>query len=273
MSTAQTRAPSAHRHRTALDRVRGLGGLAALGMRAGAALVRPPFAWRSGFALALGLTLRRAAVATLVLVAAWSASTIGVQLGGFFAQNGQLDRLGGYGMTTALRWFGPAIAVVALAVAAGGRLVAELAVEGDDGGSTERESAVAARQMLVFAVAGVILSLLAAPVSVAAFVAVAAATLEASPAVVLATLFANATWPDLLGGLVRAGLSGLLVGLVCCHHPFAARRAIAAGQGVENGAAHAVRSALVGSLVAVVFVNLVLAIFTLATFPDLRFSR
>ena len=240
-------------------------------MRAGGALIRPPFAWRSGFGPALREALLFAALPALVLVAAWSASTPGVQLGNFLANNGQLDRLGGFLTTTSLRWLGPAVATLALAVAVGGRLAGELASGGertDAASGSSREGSLArfvAARVAAFGAAALILDLLALPVAVLAGLAVAVAVLDAPAGTVLATMFADATWVDLVGSLVRAGLCGLLIGLVCCYAGLEA-----AGR-AESG--RAVRDALVGSLIVIAFVSLVFGTYTLAAFPDLRFTR
>lgn len=264
---------TSRRVRSPLERVRRLGGLGTLGLRAGGAIVRPPFAWLGELPAALAAALAAAAAPATVVVAAFAISTPGIQLGNFLASNGQIDRLGGYLVTTGLRWIGPALAVLALAVSAGGRLTARLTeggahAEGVGGSRGGVVALVVAPHIVAFGLAAVVLALLALPVGTVAAALVVAVVFDVPFEVLASSAFANARFADVVGAVVKAGISGGLVALVCCY---------AGLEGADTrsprGSARAVRKALIGSLLIVAFLNLTLSTYALTAFPDLRFTR
>jgi phospholipid/cholesterol/gamma-HCH transport system permease protein len=266
-------APTPRRLGSPLDRVRRLGGLGALGLRTVAVIARAPFVWLGELPAALAGALAAAAAPAACIVAAFAISTPGVQLGNFLASNGQVDRLGGYLLTTGLRWIGPAVAVLALALSAGGRLTARLSEVdlGAEEGEAPGHDVVArlvAPNVVAFGLAAVALALLALPLGTAAAVLVTAVVFDVPFEVLGSSVFANARFADLVAAVVKAGLSGGLIGLVCC---FAGIEA--AGTRSPRQRARAVRRALLGSLLVVAFVNLTLSTYVLTAFPDLRFTR
>jgi phospholipid/cholesterol/gamma-HCH transport system permease protein len=77
----------------------------------------------------------------------------------------------------------------------------------------------------------------------------------------LASFFANTTFADLAASVLKCGLFGALIGIICGYH----------GLTVEGGAAgvgRAVNRAVVGCLVAIFLVNLLFTQWFLALFPE-----
>jgi len=251
----------------------------ALGLRGAEALIRPPFAWRTAVLPALAAALRRATVPAIVLVVALAIALPGVQLGDFLANNGQIDRLGAYLTTTSFRWLAPLAAVGALVMAVGGPLTARLArgAAGDRQVSrapSAHAGELVAAHAIAFGAAATVLALLILPASVGAGAAVATVVFDVPAGVVVASLFDAARFGDLVPGIMSAFVSGALAALVCCYYGLAA---VGAGQGPKDRGGgidgRAVRDALVAALMVVAFVNVVLAAYLLAAFPDLRFTR
>jgi len=82
----------------------------------------------------------------------------------------------------------------------------------------------------------------------------------------LSSFFANATVADLIASVLKVGLFGLLIGVICAYHGLTAT-------GGAEGVGRAVHRAVVGSLIAIFTVNLLYTQWFLALFPDASVFR
>src|SRR4051795_11210505 len=87
-------------------RLETMGGMAALGVRALVALVRPPFVWRRQFVLQCIFILRVSLIPIVISIAAWGFSGPGLQAGNFLVTLGSVDRSGGFMVVAIIREFG-----------------------------------------------------------------------------------------------------------------------------------------------------------------------
>jgi phospholipid/cholesterol/gamma-HCH transport system permease protein len=251
-----------------VPRVRRLGGMAFLAIRCAALLARRPWVWRGELVRSLITTVRTTLPAIAISLAAWGFAGPGLQAGNFLVTFGSIDRSGGFMVVAILREFGTFVTATVVAGVAGTMFTAELATRKARGeldalatlGVDPIRHLVAPR-VLAFGLAMLGLDLFALAFGVAGGYAATNLVLGDTTGAFVASFFANTTLPDLLASLLKVGLFGLLIGIVCAYHGLAA-------SGGAEGVGRAVNRAVVGSLVAIFVVNLIFTQWFLAQFPD-----
>ena len=250
-----------------------LGGMALLGLRVAGALARPPFAWRRELAIFASGALRRTLPAIAISIAAWGFAGPGLQAGNFMVLFGAPDRLGGFMVVAILREFGTFVTATVVAGVAGTMLTAELGARRVRGeldalavlGVDPVAEMVAPRVLaLVLVLMGV--DLLALVFGVAGGYVATVGVLGATSGAFLEGFFANTTFVDLVASVIKVGLFGALIGVICSWHGLNAT-------GGPEGVGRAVNRAVVGCLIAIFFVNLVFTQWLLAAFPQLGVLR
>src|SRR4051794_36981684 len=119
--------------------LRRLGGMSALGLSAGAGLVRPApgqraFAWWPEFIVQTWSVVRRSLPAIAIAIMAWGFAGPGLQAGNFLTLFGSIDRSGGFMVVAILREFGTFVTATAGARGSGTMFTAELGGRGGRGG-------------------------------------------------------------------------------------------------------------------------------------------
>jgi phospholipid/cholesterol/gamma-HCH transport system permease protein len=82
----------------------------------------------------------------------------------------------------------------------------------------------------------------------------------------LTNFFANATFLDLAASVIKVGIFGVIIGVICCYKGLNV-------SGGPEGVGRAVNEAVVGCLVAIFLVNLVYTQYFLAAYPQVGVFR
>jgi phospholipid/cholesterol/gamma-HCH transport system permease protein len=254
----------------AVDRI---GGMAALALRVLAALARPPFAWRRESGIFLSTMLLATLPAIAVSIALWGFSGPGLQAGNFLVLFGAPDRAGGFMVVAILREFGTFVTATVVAGVAGTALTAELGarkVRGEIDAlavlGIDPVAALVAPRVLALIVAMVGLDLLALLCGVGGGYIASVFVLGATSGAFFDSFFANTTYVDLIASLLKVGIFGALIGVICAWHGLHA-------SGGPEGVGRAVNRAVVGCLIAIFIVNLVFTQGLLAAFPGVGVLR
>jgi phospholipid/cholesterol/gamma-HCH transport system permease protein len=253
--------------------IRRLGGMSALGLRAGASLLRPPFAWRREFAIQTWSIVRRSLPAIAIAIMAWGFAGPGLQAGNFLTLFGSIDRAGGFMVVAILREFGTFVTATAVAGVSGTMLTAELGARRVRGELDALEvlgvdpvRAIVAPRILALVAAMLGLDLIALVFGVLGGYIATVGVLGGTSGAFFASFFANTTAIDLVASVVKVGLFGLIIGVVCSWHGLHA-------DGGPEGVGRAVNRAVVGCLIGIFFVNLVFTQWVLAAFPQTAVFR
>jgi phospholipid/cholesterol/gamma-HCH transport system permease protein len=250
-----------------------LGGMAALGWRCLNALWAHPRHWRGELARQCAHIVRAALPALALSIAAWGFSGPGLQAGNFLVTFGSIDRSGGFMVVAIVREFGTYVTATVVAGVVGTMFTAELGARKVRGeldalavlGVDPIRDLVAPRVLaIVLTMMG--LDLIALVFGVLGGYVATVGFLGGTTGGFLASFFANTTFPDLLASVLKVGIFGGLIGVICGYH----------GLTVEGGAAsvgRAVNRAVVGCLVAIFVVNLLYTQWFLALFPDVGVFR
>lgn len=253
--------------------VRRLGGMANLFGQCLAALVRPPFAWRGEFARHSATIVRASLPAIALSIAAWGFSGPGLQAGNFLVTFGSIDRAGGFMVVAIVREFGTFVTATVVAGVVGTMLTAELGARKVRGeldalamlGVNPVKDMVAPRvAALIVTMMG--LDLLALVFGVAGGFVATVGLLGGTTGGFFSSFFANTTFADLLASVLKVGIFGLLIGVICGYHGLTVT-------GGAEGVGRAVNRAVVSCLVAIFFVNLVFTQWFLAMNPDVGVFR
>jgi phospholipid/cholesterol/gamma-HCH transport system permease protein len=254
----------------AVDRV---GGMLALALRIVAALVRPPFAWRRETSIFLSAMLVATLPAIAISIALWGFSGPGLQAGNFLVLFGAPDRAGGFMVVAILREFGTFVTATVVAGVAGTMLTAELGARKVRGEldalsvlAVDPVASIVAPRVLALVLALMGLDLIALVCGVAGGYVADVGVLGATSGAFLDSFFANTTFVDLVASVVKVGIFGALIGLICAWHGLNV-------SGGPEGVGRAVNRAVVGCLVAIFLVNLVFTQGLLAAFPDIGVLR
>jgi phospholipid/cholesterol/gamma-HCH transport system permease protein len=250
-----------------------LGGMAALSWRAGAALVQPPFVWRREFVRQCIFILKVSIIPVCLSIAAWGFAGPGLQAGNFLVTFGSVDRAGGFMVVAIVREFGTFVTATVVAGVVGTSITAEL------GARKIREELDAlsvlgvdpirymvAPWTLALAVTMMALDVFALVAGVFGGYLASVGVLGGTTGAFLQSFFLNTTFLDLLASVLKVGLFGVLIGIICSYK----------GLTVSGGAAgvgRAVNEAVVGCLIAIFLVNLVYTQYFLAAFPDVGVFR
>ena len=255
------------------ERIRQLGGVAVLSLRAGAVAARPPFPWRDQFVIQCIFILRVSIIPIAISIAAWGFSGPGLQAGNFLVTLGGIDRSGGFMVVAIVREFGTFVTATVVAGIAGTTITAEL------GTRKIREELEALRvlavdpitylvvpRILALIVMLVVLSMFALVFGVFGGYVAAVLILGDTTGAFLHSFFANTTSLDIFAAVIKMAIFGFLIGAICCYKGLTVK-------GGAEGVGRAVNQAVVGSLVAIFAVNLLYTQVFLAAYPEVSVLR
>jgi phospholipid/cholesterol/gamma-HCH transport system permease protein len=233
---------------------------------------RPPFTYGPELVAQFRFTIRVCFFPLVLTSFALSFGPAGIQASNFFGLFGALDRLGGAYELIVVREFAPLVTAIVLAGAAGTAICADL------GARQVRDETDALRVMGVDPVKHLVVPrLLAILVAAVLFdIFALAAGLAGAVVVVIqnhapigpffATFFSNATTLELVGSVVKCGVYGAMIAIVCCYKGLNAK-------GGPEGVGRAVNQAVVISFLAIGFIDYVFVQLLLATHPILSQVR
>lgn len=255
------------------DRLRRWGGMVALAGAVLRALAQPPFAWRREYVIACIELLRSSFWPIAISVAVFGFSGPGLQAGNFLEAFGSTDRSGGFLVVAIVREFGTFVTAAVVAGVVGTMLAAELGtrrVRGEidalEALGVDPVAAIVAPRTLALVTMLMLLDVFALVAGVTGGYLASVVVLGGSSGAFVASFMANVTFLDLLASVVKVGVFGLLIGIVCSWHGLRAA-------GGAHGVGRAVNRAVVGSLMAIFVVNLVATQWFLATFPEVNVLR
>lgn len=254
-------------------RVDHLGGMAALSARTLAAAVRPPFPWWRQFVIQCIFILRVSLLPIAISIAAWGFSGPGLQAGNFLVTLGSIDRAGGFMVVAIIREFGTFVTATVVAGIVGTTITAEL------GTRKIREELDALRvlsidpitqlvvpRVLALVAMMMVLDMFALVLGVFGGYLATVGVLGGTTGAFLQNFFANTTVLDLVASVVKVGIFGVLIGVICCYKGLAV-------SGGPEGVGRAVNEAVVGCLVAIFLVNLIYTQWFLAAYPEVGVLR
>jgi phospholipid/cholesterol/gamma-HCH transport system permease protein len=257
----------------ALEFVRRLGGMAALAVRATIALLRPPFPWWREYVLQSTFIVKVSSLPIAVSIALWGFSGPGLEAGNFLVTFGTIDRSGGFMVVAIIREFGTFVTATVVAGVVGTTITAEL------GARTIRDEIDAlavmgvdvirymvAPRILALTTMMMVLDVFALVFGVAGGYVAAVGVLGGSTGGFVTSFFANTTFADLVASVIKCGIFGFLIGVICCYKGLRV-------SGGPEGVGRAVNEAVVGCLVAIFLVNLVYTQYFLAAFPQVGVFR
>jgi phospholipid/cholesterol/gamma-HCH transport system permease protein len=244
-----------------------------LAIRALVAAFRPPYAWRREFVLQSIFVMKVSFIPIALSIAAWGFSGPGLQAGNFLVTFGTIDRAGGFMVVAIVREFGTFVTATVVAGVVGTTITAEL------GARKIREEldalAVLGVDPITYLVAPRVLALTLTMMALDVFALLfgvfggylaAVGVLGGTTGGFLVNFFANTTFLDLAASVIKVGLFGFLIGVICCYKGLNVK-------GGAEGVGRAVNEAVVGCLIAIFFVNLVYTQYFLAAFPDVGVFR
>ena len=242
--------------------------MAALAGRCAQALAVSPGRYRNELVRESSTIVRAVLPALALSIAAWGFSGPGLQAGNFLLTFGSIDRSGGFMVVAIVREFGTFVTATVVAGIAGTMLTAELGARKVRGEldalrvlGVDPVRAMVAPRVLALTLTMMGLDLLALVFGVAGGYLASVGVLGGTTGAFLASFVANTTFADLAASVLKCGLFGALIGIICSYH----------GLTVEGGAAgvgRAVNRAVVGCLVAIFLVNLLFTQWFLALFPE-----
>lgn len=245
-----------------------LGGMAYLTGMAFARGIRPPYTWSAEFVTQAKFILKICLIPMILTAFALSFGPAGIQASNFFSLFGSLDRLGGAYEFIVVRLFAPMVVGIVLAGAAGTAICADL------GARVVREEIDALRvlgidpirslvvpRMLVLVVAAVLFDIFAIIAGVLGLLVVAVQNgAEIGP--VFSTFLSAAVELELVGSLIKAGIYGAIIGVVCCYNGLMV-------SGGPEAVGRAVNRSVVVCFLAIGFIDYVFTQLLLATNPIL----
>jgi len=259
--------------RPPVTRIRRLGGIALLTLKCLRALLTRPSAWSGELARSLIRTIRTTLPPIAIAVTAWGFSGPGLQAGNFLVTFGSIDRSGGFMVVAIMREFGTFVTATVLAGVAGTRFTAELGtrkvrdeLDALAALGVDPIKSLVAPRVLAFAIAMPALDIAALFFGVFGGFLATTLVLGGTDGAFFASFFANTTLPDLIASVVKVSIFGLLIGVISAYHGLTV-------SGGAEGVGRAVNRAVVGSLVAIFFVNLVFTQWFLAEFPQTAVFR
>ncbi len=254
-------------------RVQTLGGMFALAARAMVALVRPPFAWRTEFTLQTIFILKVSLIPIALSIAAWGFSGPGLQAGNFLVTFGTIDRAGGFMVVAIVREFGTFVTATVVAGVVGTTITAELGarkirdeLDALQVLGVDPVTYMVAPRVLALTLTMMALDIVALVFGVLGGYVASVGALGGTSGGFLVNFFSNTTFLDLAASVIKVGIFGFLIGVICCYKGLNA-------QGGAEGVGRAVNEAVVGCLIAIFFVNLVYTQYFLAVFPDVGVFR
>jgi phospholipid/cholesterol/gamma-HCH transport system permease protein len=256
----------------ALGWAREIGGMVALGAAALTRAVRAPYSWSAEFVTQFRFTVKICFFPMILTAFALSFGPAGIQASNFFALFGALDRLGSAYELIVLRLFAPMVVGIVLAGAAGTAICADL------GARVVREEVDALRVLGIEPVRSLVVPRLLALVCaallfdvfavIAGLVGLVVVALQNGTALgpVFSTFFSNATPLELEASVLKCGLYGAIIAVVCCY------KGINVSGGPE-AVGRAVNRSVVVCFLAIGFTDYVFTQLLLATHPILSQVR
>jgi phospholipid/cholesterol/gamma-HCH transport system permease protein len=234
--------------------------------------VRRPYSWSAEFVTQFRFTVGICFFPMLLTAFALSFGPAGIQASNFFGLFGALDRLGGAYELIVVRLFAPLVVGIILAGAAGTAICADL------GARVVREEVDALQvlgvdpvrnlvvpRVLVLVCAALLFDVFSVLAGMLGLVVVAMQNgAELGP--VFSTFFSNATTLELEASILKCGIYGAIVAIVCCYK----------GMNVSGGAeavGRAVNQSVVVTFLAIGFTDYVFTQLLLATHPILSQVR
>ncbi|MFL5822086.1 MAG: MlaE family ABC transporter permease [Solirubrobacteraceae bacterium] len=263
-----TSRPISHPVSLAVGRLRTLGAMAELAGACLGAMARPTRARRRELIRQSAVILRSAMPAAMLSIAAWGFAGPGLQAGNFLVTFGSIDRSGGFMVVAIVREFGTYVTATVVAGVVGTMFTAELGARRVRGeldalsvlGVDPVKDLIAPRVLaLILTMLG--LDLFALVFGVLGGYLATTLVLGGTEGAFMASFFANTTPADVIASLVKVGIFGALIGVICAYH----------GLNVTGGPAgvgRAVNRAIVGCLIAIFVVNLIYTQWFLASFPS-----
>ena len=257
---------------TDLPVLREVGGVVELAAQSLARGIRPPYQWAAEFTTQFRFTVRACLAPMILLSFAMSFGPAGIQVSDLLKLFGALDRLGGAYELIVVREFSPLVVGIVLAGAAGTAICADL------GARVVREEMDALRVLGVdpiknLVVPRVLVLVLVALLSdvfalLAGLLGLVAVAIENGTPLgpVFATFFSTATPLEVEASVVKCGIYGAIVAVVCCYQ----------GLNVSGGpeaVGRAVNRSVVISFLAIGFTDYVFTQLLLATHPILSQVR
>jgi phospholipid/cholesterol/gamma-HCH transport system permease protein len=252
--------------------VRELGGMLQLGGLAIARGFTSPFSWSAEFVTQLRFVIKICFIPMILTSFALSFGPAGIQASNFFALFGALDRLGSAYELIVLRLFAPLVVGIVLSGAAGTAICADL------GARVIREEVDALSVLGIDPVRSLVvprvLALMVAALLFDAFAIVAGlvglivVSLENGQSLgpVFSTFFSNATPLELEASILKCGIYGAMIAVICCY------KGITVSGGPE-AVGRAVNRAVVVCFLAIGFTDYVFTQLLLATHPILSEVR
>jgi phospholipid/cholesterol/gamma-HCH transport system permease protein len=253
--------------------VRRIGGMTALAVRAIVAIAQPPFVWRREFVQQAIFVMRVSLIPIAFSIAAWGFSGPGLQAGNFLISFGTIDRAGGFMVVAIVREFGTFVTATVVAGVVGTTITAEL------GARKIREELDALRvlgvdplrymvapRVLALVLVMMVLDIFALLAGVAGGYLADVGVLGGTTGGFLKSFFLNTTFLDLAASVIKVGIFGFLIGVICCYKGLNVK-------GGAEGVGRAVNEAVVACLIAIFFVNLVYTQYFLAVYPDVGVFR
>ena len=236
------------------------------------AAVRPPFPYGEELVGQFLFVLKLSWFPMTISTFALCLGAPGLQAAGILSLFGNLDRLGGFFVVTAVRFIGP---IVTAAVVAG---VAGTAITADLGARKIREELDALQVLGVDPIKNLVVPRFLALMLITGLLDIYALIFGISGGILtetlynqplggfFATLFTNASITDLWGSVIKCTLFGAIISVVCCYKGMTA-------SGGAAGVGRAVNQAVVISFMGVFAFNYAFTQTLLATNPDLQTIR
>jgi phospholipid/cholesterol/gamma-HCH transport system permease protein len=246
--------------------------MVALGAAALTRAVCAPYSWSAEFVTQFRFTVKICFFPMILTSFALSFGPAGIQASNFFALFGALDRLGSAYELIVLRLFAPMVVGIVLAGAAGTAICADL------GARVVREEVDALRVLGIEPVRSLVVPRLLALVCaallfdvfavIAGLVGLVVVALQNGTALepVFSTFFSNATPLELEASVLKCGLYGAIIAVVCCY------KGINVSGGPE-AVGRAVNRSVVVCFLAIGFTDYVFTQLLLATHPILSQVR
>jgi phospholipid/cholesterol/gamma-HCH transport system permease protein len=252
--------------------VRELGGMVHLASIALERAVRPPYPWAPEFVTQFRFTVKICFFPMILTAFALSFGPAGIQASNFFSLFGALDRLGGAYELIVVRLFAPMVVGIILAGAAGTAICADL------GARVVREEVDALRvlgvdpvknlvvpRLLVLICAALLFDVFAVLAGLLGLMVVSLQN-GADLGPVFSTFFSNATALEFEASVLKCGVYGGIIAIVCCYMGVTV-------SGGPEAVGRAVNRAVVVCFLAIGFTDYVFTQLLLATHPILSQVR
>jgi phospholipid/cholesterol/gamma-HCH transport system permease protein len=250
--------------------IEGMGGMAALAVKAFAQLITPGLSWRTEFIRQYVFSIRVTLIPAMTVAFVIGFSTIGIQGGSLASAFGTIDRISAVVPVAFLRELGPVLTTAIVAGTLGSTITAEI------GARKIREELDALEVLGVNPVRNLVLPRILAlglmmPVinllcfwagAFGAFVA-AVVLYGSTPAAFFDQLLVLTSFIDLWSSEIKVALFGLIIGVIASH------KGLTVAGGAE-GVGRAVNESVVASLVAIFSVSVVYTALFLALYPEVN---